>query len=313
MYVLGIDGGGTKIEFLVTDYQKNPIIQFIIEKNSNLKYVGPDEVNANLKEGFDRIAQEIKFADIKYAYLGIAECGNKENPADRKVYQFIAEYLNKFTLADDQYSCFRSMSDRVSGVLGIAGTGSAINLFSPEGNKIHKSLGHGGRDFGRILLIEAKYGYLKPESELYKTVTNFLKEDPVEYYNSLTPEDSIRGVTITQIPKALSEEYNKNNEQLRVELDNYLVVISGRWAHKLTTYCYANFGFDEDDDFDVVLTGGMWNWKRILDITKAEVLKIFPKAHVLNDPKTRPVLGCIKLALQKGVEKGLIDLDPETC
>jgi hypothetical protein len=90
-------------------------------------------------------------------------------------------------------------------------------------------------------------------------------------------------------------------------LDNYLVVISGRWAHKLTTYCYANFGFDEEDDFDLVLTGGMWNWQRIIDITRAEVNKIFPKAHVLNDPQTRPVLGCIKLALEKSEEAGLLN------
>ncbi len=308
MYVLGVDGGGTKIEFLVSDYKLNPVVQFIIEKNSNLKYVGPDEVIANLKEGFDRIAEFVDFNDIVYGYFGIAECGNKENPDDQKVFQFIGQYLKKYNLADDQYSCFRSLSDRATGVLGIAGTGSAINLFSPEGNKINKSLGHGGRDFGRILLIEAKYNYLKPDSEIYRTVKNFLGQDPIDFYNNLTPEESIRGETITQIPKALSNEYNAGNEQLRKELDNYLVVIAGRWAHKLTTYCYANFGFREDEDFDIVLTGGMWNWKRILDITTQEIHKIFPKANVLHDDSTRPVIGCVKLAIEKGIEKGVISI-----
>ncbi len=312
MYVLGVDGGGTKIEFLVADYKLNPVVHFILEKNSNLKYVGPDELIANLQEGFQKIVEKVSWSEIVYGYFGIAECGNKDNPHEQKVRDFIGQYLSKYTLADDQYSCFRSLSDRSVGVLGIAGTGSAINLFSPEGNKINKSIGHGGRDFGRILLIEAKYNYLKPDSQIYQTVKNFLGQDPVVFYDNLTPEESIRGALITQIPMALSKEYNRGNEQLRQELDNYLVVIAGRWAHKLTTYCYASFGFREDDDFDIVLTGGMWGWRRLLNITTTEVYKIFPKARVLHDSQVRPVVGCIKLAIEKAVDQGLVSLNSQT-
>ncbi len=308
MYVLGVDGGGTKIEFLVTDYKLNPVVHFLLEKNSNFKYVGPDELIANLRQGFQKIVEKVSWSEIVYGYFGIAECGNKDNPHEQKVRDFIGQYLPKYTLADDQYSCFRSLSDRLTGVLGIAGTGSAINLFSPEGNKINKSIGHGGRDFGRILLIEAKYNYLKPDSQIYQTVKNFLGQDPVVFYDNLTAEESIRGELITRIPKVLSEEYHRGNEQLRQELDNYLVVIAGRWAHKLTTYCYASFGFREEDDFDIVLTGGMWNWQRMLDITTKEIYKIFPNAKVLHNNQIRPVVGCVKLAIEKAVDQGLVSL-----
>lgn len=306
MYILGVDGGGTKIEFWLTDLDQKPLFKLIIEKNSNLKYVGAKGVIENLTEGFSKISEQFDLSKVVYAYLGIAECGNETEEEDRKVSNFVKTYFKHFTISDDQYPCYRSLSDQPKGVLGIAGTGSAINLFSPEGNKINKSIGHGGRDFGRMLLIEAKYGYLAKGSEIYKTVHNFLGQDPVDYYNALGPEESIRGVTITQIPKALADEYSKGNKQLQQELDKYLVVIGGRWAHKLTTYCYASFGFRAKDAFDIALTGSMWNWKRIFDITNAEMAKIFPKATVMRGNGTRPVVGCIKLAVEKMQELKLV-------
>lgn len=307
MYLLGVDGGGTKIEFWLTDTNQNPLSKLIIAKNSNLKYVGAAGVIANLTEGLGELSKQFDLSKVVYAYLGIAECGNSQEEEDRKVSVFLENYFEHFTLSDDQYTCYRSLSDQPKGVLGIAGTGSAINLFSPEGNKINKSIGHGGRDFGRMLLIEAKYGFLAKESEIYQTVGNFLQQDPVTYYDHLSPEESIRGTTITQIPKALFLEAYGGNQALQRELDKYLVLIGGRWAHKLTTYCYANFGFRPHDEFDIVLTGGMWdNWQRILDITKAETLKIFPKAKIMHDKNTRPVVGCIKLAAERAQELKLI-------
>jgi hypothetical protein len=93
MYVLGVDGGGTKIEFLVTDYKLNPVVHFLLEKNSNLKYVGPNELIANLQAGFQKITEKVAWSEIVYGYFGIAECGNKDNPDEQKVREFIDKYL----------------------------------------------------------------------------------------------------------------------------------------------------------------------------------------------------------------------------
>lgn len=79
-YLLGIDGGGTKTEFLLTDIYKNEIKRVILGA-SNPVNVGLDGTTAVLKQGIEWVCQGIDFNEVS-VFAGIAggiSSGSKEN------------------------------------------------------------------------------------------------------------------------------------------------------------------------------------------------------------------------------------------
>ena len=44
MYVLGVDGGGTKIEFMLTNTDGIELLRFQYEENTNLKYTSSQNI-----------------------------------------------------------------------------------------------------------------------------------------------------------------------------------------------------------------------------------------------------------------------------
>lgn len=206
MYLLGVDGGSTKIDFLVTDLKGKKVFEHRIYSGSNLKYVGPDNVIKNLQKGFEIIEANsgIQLQDISSAYLGIAECGEHSGILGRDdVMEFVKQHLHNFVLADDQFSVFYSIANSPNGVLANAGTGSNINRFHNGLSRTYKSLGHGGRDFGKLILLKIKYGVITPKHATYKVIEEFLEEKPEDFYHDLSPSDYIIHPKITQLAKTL--------------------------------------------------------------------------------------------------------------
>jgi N-acetylglucosamine kinase-like BadF-type ATPase len=303
MYILGVDGGGTKIEFMVTDFSGQEVLRFEYLETTNLKYTTAEKVIAILDRAFDQIQKQIKLNDIKFAYLGIAECGeNCVGKGRDKIVDFLRTKFMAFELADDQYSVFRAKSSGKNGVLANAGTGSNINQFLNGTEQNYKSVGMGGRDLGHLILNEINYGGIKPDSEIYKTSKYFLKHDPIEFWRSFKPLEYMLNENIARLPKQLIVESAKNID-LQSELDMFAILVASRWSLKLISYCNLNFNLQPTDKFELILTGSLWRWDKMRDMTTSDFVKNFPRVNIVYQPEKQPVVGAVIIALENiGIE-----------
>ena len=296
MYLLGVDGGGTKLEFLVTDLNKKEVFRFKYDCNSNLKYSGAQEVNRILKQGFQEIKQHLDFTQIDFGYLGIAECGeNCGVPGRQGVFNYLATELKRFELGDDQYSVFRSKTEDKYGVLANAGTGSNINYFQKDTQQTFKSLGVGGRDLGRIILDLIIAGQISSESQIYKQVKWFLRQLPEIFYESISQQELIRNYEISQIPKTLVENC-PNNSQLRKEMEFYAVFVASRWITKINGKCFNSFQIDPSVSFDLAMSGSLWKWDSMREKVIIGISKLYPHVNFCFDSAKKPVEGCVLIA-----------------
>jgi hypothetical protein len=299
MYLLGVDGGGTKIEFLITDLEKKEIVHFEYEQNCNLKYTNSSHIIEILKQGFAQISKTIKIDQIVFAYLGIAECGRDSIVNGREeIIVFLKKHLPKFELADDQYSVFRAKSPTKNGVLANAGTGSNINHFYNETEENYKSVGISGRDLGKAILAEIKFGGILKGSEIYLCVENFLDQNPIDFYDNLKSLDMINNSYIPKIPRILVFQTLTNTKLLN-EMKRFEIMVASRWSQKLAVYCNINFGYSFEDEFDLVLSGSLWRWENMRYIMTEDLKKTFPNVNLIHDTSKTPVLGSIKIASER--------------
>ncbi|MEM1312064.1 MAG: BadF/BadG/BcrA/BcrD ATPase family protein [Patescibacteria group bacterium] len=301
MYVLGVDGGGTKIEFMLTNTEGIELLRFQYEENTNLKYTTSQNIIRVLKTGLQQIQESFDIKLIKFAYLGIAECGeNCVGKGREQIYDFLASQFANFELADDQYSVFRAKSDDKNGVLANAGTGSNINHFYNGQEKNYKSVGIGGRDLGHLFLSEIANGGLEKDiskSQIYKHTAEFLEEEPIAFMKKLKPLEVILNTKVSRLTKHLILS-SLQNSILNEEIDTFAIVVASRWVLKLTSYCSINFEYKSHDHFNLALTGSLWRWDMMREIVLKDYKSNFPQANIIFDPDKKPVLGAVKIALE---------------
>jgi len=301
MLFLGIDGGSTKLDFSIIDEYSHQIFSCQITKASNLKYVGAGILISNLNEGLNLMRDAgISPKQINQVYAGIAECTPKNpHPELSQVCEWFSRMFGtRFILEDDQYSVFRSLSTGATGVLANAGTGSNLNYFSKIREQTIKSIGFGGRDFGKALLALCYNGVFTSGHPVYEALRSHVSQDPIEYFDSLQGRDFVINSSITTLPKVVQKAYDANELSVRAELHPLLVTMGTRWGSKISAYCLSNFGFFPDDTFEIVLRGGLWSWAVMRTVATQDVLKTFPHAHILYDQNIPAVKGCTYLAKQ---------------
>jgi hypothetical protein len=299
MYVLGVDGGGTKIEFMVADLAGIEVLRFEYQENTNLKYTTSDKIIQILQKALYQIQQSIDLKLIKYAYLGIAECGeNCVGKGRGEIYTFLSTYFENFDLADDQYSVFRAKSDDKNGVLANAGTGSNINHFFEGTERNYKSIGIGGRDLGHLFLSEIVHGGIEKDSQIYLHTSEFLGQDPIAFVNSLKSLEIMLNENVTRLTKYLIIN-STQNILLNQEIDTFAIVVSSRWVLKLVSYCSINFEYNTLDKFNVALTGSLWRWDMMRHMVLKDFILNFPNAQIIFDPEKKPVTGAVRIALEK--------------
>lgn len=137
-YLLGIDGGGTKTEFLLTDLNGKEIRRLILGP-SNPVSTGIESTYSVLNDGIKEICKGFNFSEIS-AYAGIAGAKSSDNK------HFINTFLSKFGFAS--YSCSSDVDLALevalkgeNGVAVIMGTG--IVAFARSGEKLHHIGGRG--------------------------------------------------------------------------------------------------------------------------------------------------------------------------
>lgn len=137
-YLLGIDGGGTKTEFLLTDLNGKEIRRLILGA-SNPVSTGIENTYNVLNNGINELCEGLNLSEIS-VFAGIAGAKSGDNQ------QLINTFLSKFGFAS--YNCGSDVDLALevalkgeNGVAVIMGTG--IVAFARSGEKLHRSGGYG--------------------------------------------------------------------------------------------------------------------------------------------------------------------------
>ncbi len=137
-YLLGVDGGGTKTEFLLTDINKNELRRIFLG-GSNPNNSGFKETERILSEGIEKICTDISKGEISL-FAGIAGCASEENNC------FLRKFLQAFSFGafscgGDINNALEAALDGNDGVVIIMGTG--IIGFTRKDNTVHRTGGWG--------------------------------------------------------------------------------------------------------------------------------------------------------------------------
>ncbi len=151
-FFLGIDGGGTKTGFMLTDINGN-VLKTLILAGSNPSVIGAEGTAEIIKSGIKELCKDIPLGKISI-YAGIAGCGTPKF-RDEVMKQFENYRFSSFCISGDAENIISAALGKNDGVIAILGTGSII--YSCIGEKRHRIGGYGhiigdvcsGTEFGR--------------------------------------------------------------------------------------------------------------------------------------------------------------------
>ncbi len=137
-YLLGIDGGGTKTEFLLTDILGQEIRRIILS-GSNPVNMGIENSCDMLSEGIKRICEGINYSEISL-YAGIA--GAKTGDNEKQINDFLSGFgFSRFSCGSDVDLALELTLSDENGTAVIMGTG--IVAFSRNGENLYRTGGRG--------------------------------------------------------------------------------------------------------------------------------------------------------------------------
>lgn len=197
-YLIGMDGGGTKTKFILTDFDLNPVYE-TTGGPSNFLMLGNEKVSQTVLDLITECVehQKIKLTDIEAIVIGTTGGGRrsdaeslenaiKESANSRKI------FLNNFRVESDARIALEGAFSGKPGSILIAGTGSI--MFGKDGRgQIHRVGG-----FGRFLGDEGS-GYRIGQRGLNAVAKDFdgrgnktlMTELVLEKFTITSPEDLI--------------------------------------------------------------------------------------------------------------------------
>jgi N-acetylglucosamine kinase-like BadF-type ATPase len=304
-YIIGVDGGGTKTIAALANL-RGEILAKSKSRSSNPRNIGIKEAVFNLTQVISQLCKQIKKNDeIISTFIGLPAV--EEEYRDRKAQilkllqgqkEIFKIFKGKVIISSDQIVSFRSGANQKDGVLLIAGTGSVCHGW--RGKKEAKAGGWGWlNDEGSAFWIGQKafQAILKgldgrgPRTLLTKLafqkfrtnkITDFLKE-----IYSQNPTEIISQFSI--ICDKASQKGDKVAKKIMIEAGIELALTTIKVIREL------NF---QKIKFPLVLVGSVFNSKIILNQIKKRIKKIAPEVQFIR-PKKEPVIGAIKLAIEK--------------
>lgn len=137
-YLLGIDGGGTKTEFLLTDLNKRKIRQIILG-TSNPVNCGIEKCESILRLGISEMCEGLDCREIS-VFAGLA--GGSSKDIKTEIHRFLDEFgFGAYSNGSDTDSTLEVALKGESGVAVIMGTG--IVAFSRSHGEYHRVGGWG--------------------------------------------------------------------------------------------------------------------------------------------------------------------------
>ncbi|MGL5821796.1 MAG: N-acetylglucosamine kinase [Sarcina sp.] len=121
MYVIGVDGGGTKTEAVAYDLHGNRICSALTGFGNLLN--NKEEALKNVINAIDNIKTQLKSCDLQGIYLGLA--GSEVANNSEIVFNEVSNLFNtKVKVMNDSELALKALLKGEDGILTIAGTGS---------------------------------------------------------------------------------------------------------------------------------------------------------------------------------------------
>lgn len=166
MFYIGIDGGGTKTEFVLTD-GKGVIYRRILAEGCNPNDIGIERSCAVIKSGIEKTLEDFSVAlNELYVYAGVSGAGVSENA--KRATEILRLHFPNVIVKSDLTNALESTLKGDKGIALICGTG--ISCFIYDGDTYKTLGGYGylfeeggsGYAFGRdaiIAVLKAEDGY----------------------------------------------------------------------------------------------------------------------------------------------------------
>ena len=297
MYIIGIDGGGTKTVGMLTTATGQKLAQ-VQSGPSNYHVVGQTETQAVLKNVVEELCEKagIPSTSVIHYCLGMAGLGRAE---DKKVIGRICDELGireNRILTHDAHIALVGGIEKQHGVIVISGTGAIVYGINADGKEARASgwgylLGDEGSGYdiainGLRAVARAADGRGRP-TKLTNRILNALTLN--------APSDLIRWVhaasrdTVAQLAEIVFDTAQTGDATAEQIVDGAaaeLVCAASSVIEQLA--CVAAF--------DIVLSGGnLIHQPVFVDKLRRQFTRIAPEASVLL-PKHEPAYGAVLVA-----------------
>ncbi|OCA85990.1 hypothetical protein A8F94_14185 [Bacillus sp. FJAT-27225] len=305
MFVLGIDGGGTKTKGVIAN-SNGEIIAEAISGASNPNSVSHDELEIELSKLIDSLKKQSDnlFSQVKTVYAGMS---GVDHPSARKEMQDILTSLLpkgvNVTVNNDAITALYSGTLGKPGIIQIAGTGSVTYGLNDRG--IFDRVGGWG-----YLLGEKGSGYSLGSEGLRAA---FLEHDGLGK-STIIKELIVEHFQVQSLPDLVHTVYqSKNSKELIASLSKLVVKaadLGDRVAMKIieknglyvgeSISCLINRLFSTTEKqmgINIVFTGGLFNRLDLFQNSIEDVLSENRINYTIVIPEIPPVGGAIIAAL----------------
>ncbi|GGD77300.1 BadF/BadG/BcrA/BcrD ATPase family protein [Paenibacillus nasutitermitis] len=291
MYYIGIDGGGTKTETIVSDRFGRCLGSSLIS-GTNPNFVGADPALANVAEGV-RLAME-GLDPLPIAHVAVCI------PGMRKYAQEVAAALLleplRITAASDTMSTFYGALVKEYGVVLLAGTGSFALGVAPNGKTV--TIGGWGPvigDDGSGQLIAVKA--LRAAARQFDGTgpPTLLTDKIKDYYNIDSINDLKTKVALDNVSKLTY--FVRDAAEAGDLIANVILRETAQNLADLVTDTLYQLEFDAEIT-DVALAGGLWELGDLLTAPfKALMSGVYPNVRIIP-AVFPPVVGALLTAFR---------------
>lgn len=302
MYVIGIDGGGTKTRFVVGDLQGH-ILFDQTSHGSNIYSIGKDKFRELFENTLYNIKHQLNIQnqDIKHIYVGISGADLEED------IQYITQTLNPifldvaYTVENDAWPVLRSGLETPYGAVCICGTGTNSACINERGEKaILRALSYTLGTAGGGLEIARKglhYAFRSEELTYKKTMleqvipTLFQKTTMEEIIPLFYPKQVVSYKELGSITPIVMKCADEKDEVSIMILES---VAQEQALQTIGVMKQVNI----TDEIDVVVGGQVFqvNHPIFMEQFTKTIHSEFPKANIVR-PKYPPVIGSYFRAL----------------
>ncbi len=300
-YILSVDGGGTKTEFLLCRSEGEVITSFKAGAG-NYRNIGRKKAFDNFREGLDRVLKEadITKEEIDYSVWGISGCDTKKDYAILcHMIQELGIPYGRYEVCNDAVLGYYAQADG-SGMAVVAGTGSIVWGIGRKGEYCRKGgwghlLSDGGSGYWigsmalqkTILYCEGCY----PHSQLFDSVQAQFQAGSVE--ELLASLAGLRDIQrIASVARIVTELGRQGDKESRKILEKGAELLTD-----MLQAVYETLDFRRESRINLVMSGGVLKSEEYIRVLKKEIAcRNFRKNIKYVEQINAPVQGGICLA-----------------
>ncbi len=304
-YVIGIDTGGTKTVAALANL-KGKILVKAETKSSNPNKIGIAAAAREISSAILRVNKNFRKAKIISIYIALAG-GAQRNPLIKKQIKNVLKknlellfiFREKLIIEGDEKAEFRAGTNKKDGILIISGTGSLSYGWNQK--KEEKTLGWdyllgdkgSGFCIGQSALraVCCSIDEMGPKTLLTNLIFKKLKiKNEGDLIRKIYQPEAVKIIaSISPVVNKAAEMGDKIARNILTEAAKDLALAGNQNIKKLNL---------KNKKFPLVLAGGVFKSKIVLDMVKKEIKKFAPKVEFIK-LKQESVIGAVKLAIEQ--------------